>query len=384
MAFVGISIQINQETGQTMDRMFPTEENRVSPQAPPKKPLLILTTDKVNPWHNLALEEYLTGLCGNDDGNGADKPYGAILYLWQNRHTVVIGRNQNAWEECRTGLLEEEGGCLARRSTGGGAVYHDLGNLNFSIILPRSQFDLGESFRVILDAAQSLGLDAIRSGRNDILIDGRKFSGNAFRCMKGAALHHGTLMVDTDIEPMMRYLTVSDSKLKTRAIKSVRSRVINLREVMPELTIDALISAVIGSFVKQYGAGRPVVRQTAETLTRDETLADLEALYASWTWRYGRAIDFDVQIETERFPWGQADIRLKVAQGSVTDAAIYSDALDGDLIEQAALSLIGSRFNSREMAARVASLGRTDEVFGEIPPAVITADIAKVLLEEGY
>ena len=251
-------------------------------------------------------------------------------------------------------------------------------------ILPRSQFDLGESFRVILDAAQSLGLNAIRSGRNDILIDGRKFSGNAFRCIKDAALHHGTLMVDTDIEPMMRYLTVSDSKLKTRAIKSVRSRVINLREVMPGLTIDALISAVIGSFVKQYGAGRPVVRQTAETLTRDETLADLEALYASWTWRYGRAIDFDVQIETERFPWGQADIRLKVAQGSVTDAAIYSDALDGDLIEQAALSLIGSRFNSREMAARVASLGRPDEVFGEIPPAVITADIAKVLLEEGY
>ncbi len=348
------------------------------------KPLLILTTDLTNPWNNLALEEYLMGLCESDLTEAGDRPYGAILFLWQNRHTVVIGRNQNAWAECKTGLLEDEDGFLARRGTGGGAVYHDLGNLNFSIILPRAKFDLGESFQVILDAVRALGLDAVRSGRNDILLDGRKFSGNAFRYMKGVALHHGTLMVDTDVEPMMRYLTVSDSKLKSRAIKSVKSRVINLREAKDDLTIAELMDAVGNSFAEQYGKGRAIVRKTVAEFPRDEKLADLEALYASWQWRYGRAIDFDAQVETERFPWGQADIRFKVAQGIIADTTIYSDALDSDFIDCIAQSLIGVPFTSREMAKRVESLGNAYETVGDIPQTVIAADIARSLLEEAF
>ncbi len=377
---------MKQETGNNTNEQqtLPKEENGAVMEVTGKKPLLILTTDQVNPWNNLALEEYLMGLCESDIEDENERPYGAILFLWQNRHTVVIGRNQNAWAECKTGMLEEEGGFLARRGTGGGAVYHDMGNMNFSIILPRSKFDLGESFKVILDAAQALGLDAVRSGRNDILIDGRKFSGNAFRYMKGVALHHGTLMVDTDVEPMMRYLTVSDSKLKTRAIKSVRSRVINMREVKPDLTMEELIEAVGNSFVEQYGSGRAVVVKGISDFPKDKKLEDLEALYASWTWRYGRAIDFDAQVETERFPWGQADIRFKVTQGVVADAAIFSDALDSDFIEHIAQSLIGAHFNSREMAERVASLGNPNETVGEIPQSVIAEDIARTLLNEAY
>ena len=259
----------------------------------------------------------------------------------QNRHTVVIGRNQTRGGG--NGLLEDEGGFLARRGTGGGAVYHDLGNLNFSIILPRAKFDLGESFRVILDAVQSLGLDAVRSGRNDILLDGRKFSGNAFRYMRGVGLHHGTLMVDTDVDPMMRYLTVADSKLKSRAIKSVKSRVINLREAKHGLTIAELMDAVGNSFVEQYGQGRAVIKKTVDKFHGDEKLAELEALYASWEWRYGRAIDFDAQVESDRFTWGQADIRFKVAQGIIA-IPLASDALDSDFTDCIAQSLIGVPF----------------------------------------
>ncbi len=349
-----------------------------------KKPLLVLTTDLTNPWNNLALEEYLMGLCESDLTEAGERPYGAILFLWQNRHTVVIGRNQNAWAECKTGLLEDEGGFLARRGTGGGAVYHDLGNLNFSIILPRAKFDLGESFQVILNAAQSLGLDAVRSGRNDILLDGRKFSGNAFRYMRGVGLHHGTLMVDTDVEPMMRYLTVSDSKLKSRAIKSVKSRVINLREAKRDLTIDELMEAVSNSFADQYGQGRAVVRKTVTDFPRDNKLADLEALYASWDWRYGRALDFDAQVETERFPWGQAEIRFKVAHGIIADTAIYSDALDSDFIDSVAKSLIGVPFTSRDMAERVESLGNAKDTIGDISQTVIARDIAQSLRDEAF
>ena len=123
-----------------------------------------------NPWRNLAWEEYLTKNCADDE---------AVFYLWQNAHTVVIGRNQNAWAECRIELMEKEGVTLARRSTGGGAVYHDLGNLNFSFVMPRGHYDMTRQLNVILAALRALGVNAEFTGRNDLTVDGRKFSGNA-------------------------------------------------------------------------------------------------------------------------------------------------------------------------------------------------------------
>jgi lipoate-protein ligase A len=183
---------------------------------------------------------------------------------------------------------------------------------------------------------------------------------------------------------MMRYLTVADSKLKSRAIKSVKSRVINLREAKHDLTIAELMDAVGSSFAEQYGQGRAVITKTVSELPGDEKLANLEALYASWEWRYGRAIGFDAQVETERFPWGQADIRFKVAQGIIADIVIFSDALDSDFIDCIAKSLIGVPFTSRDMAERVESLGCTEETIGDISQTVIAHDIARTLLDEAF
>ena len=177
-----------------------------------------------NPYENLALEEMLLTHVPKES---------CILYLWQNQKTVVIGKNQNAWKECRFQELEADGGHLARRLSGGGAVFHDLGNLNFTFLIPSSDYDLSKQMSVILEAVRSLGIDAQKSGRNDVTVDGKKFSGNAF-CQKGGnSYHHGTLMLRVDTQKVARYLNVSEKKLRSKGVSSVTSRVCNLCDFIP-------------------------------------------------------------------------------------------------------------------------------------------------------
>ncbi len=261
----------------------------------------IIRTRTRDPWWNLAVEEYLLDTV---------EPGQCILYLWQNENTIVIGRNQNPWKECRTELFEFEGGRLARRLSGGGAVYHDNGNLNFTFIANLETYDLDKQVRVILDAVNSLGIKAEISGRNDLTADGRKFSGNAFCFRKNSAFHHGTVLVSADFAKLAKYLQVPDGKMRSKGIQSMQSRVVNLSEFEPTLTIETVAEALIASFRSAYDTTAPVEDAIKEGKAGREALEELYCKYSSWAWRYGEAPKFDVDMET-RFSWGGVEIGFK-------------------------------------------------------------------------
>ena len=235
-------------------------------------------------WLNLARDGYF--LENNKKGD-------VILYFYVNKNAVIIGRNQNAWKECSIANMDADGVQLVRRHSGGGAVFHDNGNLNFSFITDEKHYDLNRQMRVILNAVSKLGLKAELSGRNDITVDGKKFSGNAFSLAKGNRSHHGTILVNADLTKLSNYLCVSKEKMRSKGIDSVRARVCNLCELSSGLTVEAMRRLVIESFIEEYGAASEYVfdgMALAEVEERRERLA-------SWEWRFGKTPQFDFETD---------------------------------------------------------------------------------------
>lgn len=298
--------------------------------------LTYIESNQFNPYRNLAVEEYLLLHCENNE---------CILYLWQNQRTIVIGRNQNAWKECRTEKLEQEGGHLARRLSGGGAVYHDLGNLNFTFLVRKENYDKEKQLQVILRAVQKLGINAEKSGRNDILINGRKFSGNAYYEQKEYCYHHGTLMVNVDTEVLSEYLTVSKEKLKSKGVDSVRSRVANLSEFLPELTIDMLKNVMKEAFEEVYGRSAAV--SDIEDLDQKEVEQRTKS-FSSWKWIYGKKLDFQSELST-RFEWGELTLQFRVDSGRMEEVQVYSDSLRPDLIQKIPQYLKNIRYDRQSI-----------------------------------
>lgn len=277
---------------------------------------------------------------------------GMTLYLWQNANTVVIGRNQNAWRECRAALLGEEGGKLARRTTGGGAVYHDLGNLNFTFVCEKDAYDLARQTSVILEAARALGVPARFTGRNDIVTeDGAKFSGNAFRFTKASAMQHGTLLINVEMDKLARYLAPSPEKLRAKGVESVRARVKNLSEYGAHITVDSMREAVSAAFLREYGP-----YETLAVKDLDEAkIQRLSERNASWEWRLGATPQFDISLET-RFPWGSLELFFDVEAGRIRRSAVYSDAMDEAFIALIAPVLTGARLDGSALAKRIKTI----------------------------
>lgn len=298
--------------------------------------LKYIVTTQTNPYQNLALEEYLLKNVQDNE---------CILYLWQNERTVVIGKNQNPWKECRIAELEEDGGRLVRRLSGGGAVFHDLGNLNFTFLVTKENYSVERQLEVILEAVRQLGIPAEKTGRNDISVEGRKFSGNAFYSDGHHNYHHGTLLVNVDMSMLSHYLNVSRDKLVSKGVESVRSRVTNLTEYDSTLTIDIMKSKLIQAFGRVYGL---IPEQMATSSINPIELELLERKFASWKWLYGRKLEFNYSI-SKRFGWGDIDIRLDIQSGVIKDCAVYSDSLETQLFELLPQVLINCPFSSTAM-----------------------------------
>ncbi len=289
---------------------------------------------ETEPIKNLAIEAYLTESVQEDE---------VIVYLWQNANTVVIGRHQNVWQECDMKRLREDNVSLVRRLSGGGAVYHDLGNLNFTFITTDAHYDVQRQLSVIIEAVRSLGINAEFSGRNDLLAEGRKFSGNAFYRTKNKRYHHGTLLVDVNKEKMSHYLQVKPSKFQGKGVKSVKSRVINLKELNSDVTISKLKDALKSASKKIYGC-------EARGIEKDRFDEDIIARkidrFSDTTWIMGK--DYKgVYQEEHRFDWGHVSFHWEFDQthNYIAECVIYSDAMDEQWIYDVAEQLKGLLLN---------------------------------------
>lgn len=223
---------------------------------------------QTDPYYNLAAEQYLARFVRRDV---------AILYLWQNRRAIIVGKNQNVAAECRAAEFERSGGSIARRKSGGGAVYHDMGNLCVSVLAPQTA-DGDLYWDLMRKALAGLGIAAVSTENNDLVVQGRKISGSAFFEDGNVRFSHGTVLVDCDMEQMAGYLTPSEAKLEKHFVKSVASRTMNLKELDDSLTIGKVIRA----FLETSGA------KAFSPDMENEELSELRSFFCSREWVYGK------------------------------------------------------------------------------------------------
>lgn len=321
-----------------------------------------IISNQYKPYKNLALEEYMLK-------NVLDNQ--CILYLWQNEKTVVIGKNQNPWKECKIEALTEDRGSLVRRLSGGGAVFHDLGNLNFTFLVRKENYNLEKQLQVILNAVKNLGIPAEKSGRNDITVDGRKFSGNAFYSDGISNYHHGTILINVNMSMLSHYLNVAKAKLESKGVNSVRSRVVNLVEYRPDLNIDLMKNELIKAFGQVYGlAPEPIDEKSLDI----KEINKLEEKFSSWDWKYGRRFKFSSSYE-ERFTWGNMELQYLVDKGTIKDCVIYSDSLNVEFIERIPSQLVGCRYMAEDIINAINYIAIDDET------EIIRRDIIKMIRE---
>jgi lipoate-protein ligase A len=280
--------------------------------------MLLVENKNNDPSWNLALEEHLLNIAGKD---GID-----LVMFWRNSPSVIIGCFQNAFEEVDLSAAEKFGVKVVRRSTGGGAVYHDLGNLNYSFLLSNKRLedlDFALLSEPIVRALRKLGLPVTVSGRNDLLVDGRKFSGIAQRAEGSTLLHHGTIMHHVDLTKLPMFLQVDPAKFQSKGVKSIRSRVTNLSEHLPPW-VD--VTAIEEALTEEICTGHH--RLTQEDFKEVQRIK--EAKYGAWDWNIGNSPTFTV-TRSQRFAWGQISLNFKVDDALVTEAKVFGDFFGQDL-----------------------------------------------------
>jgi len=311
-----------------------------------------------DPYLNMATEEYvLTTLSKEED----------CFMLWQNRPAIIIGRHQNAWEEVDSEYVKEHNIAIVRRLTGGGAVYHDLGNINFTFVVKDdgAGFDFARFARPIVRALAQPGVDAEASGRNDILIDGRKFSGNSEYRQGDRLLHHGTLLFNSDLSVLGKALRVKPHKIASKGVKSVRSRVTNIAEYLTQpVTQEQFRNAVMEAVTAEFGAELHDYHLTQEDQAAIQQLRANK--YATWEWNYGQAPKFNIQ-RSARFSFGEVDVRLDVVNGHIRACTIYGDFFSHGDINQLATKLLDVPYERQTLETTIKGL-ELEQYFAELSP----------------
>lgn len=333
----------------------------------------LVLNDSVDPYYNLALEEYLL----------LNYTQGEIIMLWQNKNTIVVGRNQNAMEEINQQYVREQGIHVVRRTTGGGAVYHDLGNLNYSLILdnlPDDKETLAQMSRVsapIVEALKDLGVPAVFSGRNDILAEGKKISGTAQRVHKDRLLQHGCLLFDSDLSTVARSLNVRAEKFQSKAVKSVRSRVGNIKDYLPAgIGIEQLKQ----SLTKRLTGDGMYEQLVIPEEERREVMKLAEDKYRQWEWTYGHPLKCTIH-NYKKYDGGTVEVYQNVENGIIKDCVMYGDFMAVKPASDVAERLKGCKY-LYESVLNVLKHFKIKEYFGTIEAAEVAACICCVEKEE--
>lgn len=315
--------------------------------------MIFVPNENHDPRVNLAIETFLL------QEMPLEEP---ILLFYINEPSIIIGRNQNTIEEINREYVEEHGIHVVRRLSGGGAVYHDFGNLNFSFIMP----DDGDSFRdfakvtkPIIQALHGLGISGAElKGRNDLVIDGLKFSGNAMYATNGRMFAHGTIMFDSDIDEVVNALKVKKEKIESKGIKSIRSRVTNIKPFLPEekqgMTTEEFREDIL---LKIFGVSSVEDVKTYELTEKDwEKINQIsEQYYRNWDWNYGKSPDFNFSRQ-KRFSIGSIEVHLNVSEGIIGDVKIFGDFFGLGDIKDVEQVLTGIKYDKATLQEAVETI----------------------------
>lgn len=293
--------------------------------------VLVIKSDKTDVYENLAFETCLLDYATKNKDV-------AILFLWTNDKTVVIGKHQNPYKECNLNYMEQNKIKVSRRITGGGAVYHDKNNLNFSFVMSKDLYDVKRQFGVILKALKKLGVSATLSGRNDVEIDGKKFSGNAFYKTKTSGLHHGTILINTDVELIKNCLTPNKMKIKKHSVSSVKSRVINLVEIKPDISKEVIMSSISQEFEKEYGI------QNLENVVDIKQVEEITQKYGSREWLFAKYKEEGIRV-SGNFDWGFFELVYVLEDGKFVFFEPSTDALETEIFDKLKKYLIGKNLD---------------------------------------
>ena len=321
--------------------------------------IVLKTTD---PYYNLAVEEYLF-LHSEDE----------VFMLWQNDRTVVIGKNQNAYAELNVDFAREKGIRIARRITGGGAVYHDMGNLNYTYISTRkgeNEINFAIFCEPIISFLRSVGVETELSGRNDILVNGKKISGNAQHSANGRVLHHGTLLYNSDLSVLSSVLRADPEKLKAKAIRSVSSRVMNLCGVLPlDRGVEELAERIMNELMSKNGGELADIPENSE-------IDALAARNASDEWLFPeRAYLFEYSLtKKKRYPFGSVEITLQMSGERIERAHISGDFFGNESISNLEELFVG--VNRADIASRLENIDVERYIFG-----MTSSELTELIIE---